>query len=167
MHQSNDIIGNDETIEWTIQSEYWIAELNRLQHPRKLRERNPNPLILSGHGNSMRIDKGTLLIKEGFTHYPQKAIEYRYFKGDLNCPKRIMLLDGSGTLSFDVLDWLSQQGVTLLRVNWQGDIVIAANSNGGAFDRDLVNWQIETLNDPEKRIAYAIALIQQKLESSI
>jgi len=89
MHQSPNIIENASNSEWAIQSEIWIAELAKLQKTRKLRERNPNPLILSGHGNSMRIDKGTLLIKEGFTHYPQKAIEHRYFKGDLELPKTI------------------------------------------------------------------------------
>lgn len=157
----------DDNLEWAERSEFWCGELAKSHKQRKLRERNPNPLILSGHGNSMRVEKGTLLINEGFTHYPQKRVVHRYFKGDLNCPKRIVLLDGSGTLSFDVLDWLSQQGITLLRVNWQGDIAIAVNCNGGAFDRELVNWQIETRNDPAKRIEYAIGLIERKLEASI
>jgi CRISP-associated protein Cas1 len=30
------------------------------------------PLILSGHGISLRIEGGALTIRNGFTHYPQK-----------------------------------------------------------------------------------------------
>lgn len=167
MLQETEISSNGIADEWAERSEFWNNELAKFHWPRRLRERNSNPLILSGQGNSLRVDKGTLLIREGFTHHPQKPVEHRYFKGDLNCPERILLLEGSGTLSFDVLDWLSQQNVTLLRVNWQGEIAATTNSNGGAFDRELVNWQIETRDDPAKRIDFAAGLIRQKLSNSI
>jgi hypothetical protein len=29
------------------------------------------------------------------------------------------MLDGSWSVSFDVLDWLAEQGVTLVRINWR------------------------------------------------
>lgn len=167
MHQSSDIIENASNSEWAIQSENWIAELAKVQKPRKLRERNPNPLILSGHGNSMRIDKGTLLIKEGFTHYPQKAMEHRYFKGDLELPKTIMLLDGSGSLSFDVLSWLSEQSVSLIRIKWNGEVAIVCNGSGYAADQSKVDWQRELRNNPEKRLNFAKDLITRKLQNSI
>jgi CRISP-associated protein Cas1 len=67
------------------------------------RQRKPNPLILAGHGNSLHIDKSALVIKDGFTHYPQKQIANRYFAGDVELPQTIILLDGSGSISFDVL----------------------------------------------------------------
>jgi len=167
MHQSREIIANSSNSEWAIQSENWIAELAKLQKPHKLRERNPNPLILSGHGNSMRIDKGTLLIKEGFTHYPQKAVQYRYFAGDLELPKTIMLLDGSGSLSFDVLSWLSEQNVSLIRIKWNGDVAIVCNASGYAADQSKVDWQRELRNDPEKRLFFAKNIISRKLENTI
>ncbi len=167
MHQSSNIIENASNSEWAIQSENWIAELAKLQKSRKMRERNPNPLILSGHGNSMRIDKGTLLIKEGFTHYPQKAIEHRYFKGDLELPKTIMLLDGSGSLSFDVLSWLAEQSVSLIRIEWNGKVAIVCNGNGYAADQCKVDWQRELRHNPEKRLCFAKDLISRKLQNSV
>lgn len=167
MLENGNIIYNSKHSEWAMQSENWIDELAKLQRPRKLRERNPNPLILSGHGNSMRIDKGTLLIKEGFTHYPQKAIEHRYFKGDLELPKTIMLLDGSGTLSFDVLSWLAEQSVSLIRIKWNGEVAIICNGSGFAADQTKVDWQRELRNNPEKRLCFAKDLITRKLKSSI
>jgi len=167
MHQSSNIIENACNSEWGIQSENWIAELAKLQKSRKLRERNPNPLILSGHGNSMRIDKGTLLIKEGFTHFPQKPIGHRYFKGDLELPETIMLLDGSGSLSFDVLSWLSEQAVSLVRIKWNGEVAIVCNGSGYAADQNKVDWQRELRNNSEKRLAFAKDLISRKLKNSI
>ena len=67
------------------------------------RQPSRDPLILAGHGVSLRIEAGTLLIRNGFTHYPQKQETYRYFKGDADLPPRIIMLDGSGSITFDVL----------------------------------------------------------------
>ena len=50
--------------------------------PRGKRQRRQEPLILCGHGVSLRVDKGSLLIRDGFTHYPQPEETYRFFKGD-------------------------------------------------------------------------------------
>ena len=79
------------------------------------RQRSRDPLILAGHGVSLRIEAGTLLIRNGFTHYPQKQETYRYFKGDADLPPRIIMLDGSGSLTFDVLAWLNEQRVPLIK----------------------------------------------------
>ena len=158
---------NSELDDWAVQSEFWIAEMAKLQKPRRIRERNSNPLILTGHGTSMRIDCGTLLIKEGFTHYPQKQIEHRYFAGDLGLPRTILLLDGSGSLSFDVLSWLGEQGVSLIRIKWDGSIVIAVNANGYAANQAKVDWQRETRSNREMQMAFASDLISLKLENSI
>ena len=73
------------------------------------RQPSSDPLILTGHGVSLKIEAGTLLIRNGFTHYPQKQETYRYFKGDADLPPRIIMLDGSGSLTFDVLTWLNEQ----------------------------------------------------------
>src|SRR5215218_9723262 len=88
---------------WAERSEFWIAQSERATKPRKKRERSSRVLILCGHGVSLRVDAGTLLIRNGLTHYPQKREEYRYFQGDLDRPARIIVLYGSGGLSFDVL----------------------------------------------------------------
>jgi hypothetical protein len=56
----------------------------------------------------LRVEGGALTIRNGFTHYPQKQETYRFFKGELTTtPPRIIVLDGNGSISFDVLTWLS------------------------------------------------------------
>ena len=153
--------------EWAIQSEIWLAETAKLQKPRRIRERNSNPLILTGHGTSMRIDKGTLLIKEGFSHYPQKQLDLRYFAGDLELPRIILMLDGSGSLSFDVLSWLGEQNVALARIKSSGQVAVVCSATGYIANRENVFWQIETAQDQAAKLTYSIDLIKAKLANCI
>lgn len=151
--------------DWAIRSQFWNSEYGNSKPKRRKRERNSSPLILCGHGVSLRIENGALAIRDGFTHYPQKQATYRYFRGDLDLPPRIVLLDGSGTLSFDVLSWLAEQRVTLARIKWTGEVAIAGV--GFAADPDKIEWQRSTRDDNVKRLAFASDLIARKLVASI
>lgn len=153
--------------QWAKRCNGWIADAANRPKKRKRRERNSAPLILCGHGVSLRIENDALAIRDGFTHYPQQQATYRYFRGDLELPPRIVLLDGSGTLSFDVLSWLGEQRVALARIKWTGEIAVAGGGFGYAGDPKKVEWQRETRADNDKRLAFASDLIRRKLEASI
>ena len=153
--------------DWAIRSEFWISEIAVSKPKRRKRERNSSPLILCGHGVSMRIENGALVIRDGFTHYPQQQAVYRFFRGDLELPPRIVLLDGSGTLSFDVLSWLGEQGVALARVKWNGEVAVVAGGSGYAADAHKVEWQRSTQADEAKRLVFAAELIRRKLTASL
>lgn len=165
MLHETEIRSDEIADEWAIRSEFWNYEIGNSKPKRRKRERNCSPLILCGHGVSLRIENGALAIRDGFTHYPQKQVSYRYFRGDLDLPPRILLLDGSGTLSFDVLSWLAEQGVVLARIKWTGEIAVAGV--GFAVDPDKVEWQRSTRADNAKRLAFASDLIRRKVEASI
>jgi len=130
------------------------------------REREARPLVLCGHGVSIRVDKGTLFIRDGFTHWPQERTEYRFFKGSQNLPPRIVMLDGSGSLTFDVLTWLSEQNIPLVKLDFQGEVVSVIGGSGFAMDPAKLRWQIETRNDPARRLEFSCALIRAKLVGS-
>src|SRR3954471_23240549 len=98
-------------------------------------------------GISLRVDAGTLHIKNGLTHYPQRREEFRFFRGDLNRPARIILLDGSGSISFDVLDWLAEQDIPLIRISWAGEVITVAGL-GYSADPKKVEWQRKTRAAP-------------------
>lgn len=153
--------------DWADRSQFWLNQSTEFQRPRKLRQRNPNPLILCGHGVSMRIENNALVIRDGFTHYPQEQNVQRFFPRDLNLPDRIMLLDGSGTLSFEVLSWLSAQGVSLLRVGHKGEVACVASGSGFAGDPTKVEWQRQTRADEKLRFQFAADIIRKKLIASI
>lgn len=162
------LIRSDEIAdEWAIRSEFWRGETAKCGRTRLLRERNSNPLILTGHGTSLRIEHGALSIKQGFTHYPQKAEQFRFFKGDLNLPRMIMLLDGSGSISFDVLTWLGEQGVALARIQWGGETTVFASGAGFFANSEKLSWQYEARDNEQLRLDFARKLICDKLCNSI
>jgi len=153
--------------DWAIRSEFWIAESCKFQRKRRVRERNSNYLILTGQGTSMRIEQGALVVRQGFTHYPQRQECHRLFRGDLDLPRMIILLDGSGSLSFNVLNWLGEQGVALARITGDGGLAVMASGAGFTANPDKLRWQFELQGNPGKRIEFARDIISRKLENCI
>jgi CRISPR-associated endonuclease Cas1 len=153
--------------EWAERGNFWIAAVAEQAPKRRKRERSSAPLILCGHGVSLRVEQGTLVIRDGFTHYPQEQAAHRFFPGSRDIPTRILLLDGSGTLSFDVLSWLGEQGVALARVKWTGEVAAVASGTGFAKDPEKLRWQHETRADEAKRIEFSSDLIRRKLLRAI
>ncbi|MFZ4541594.1 MAG: CRISPR-associated endonuclease Cas1 [Rickettsiales bacterium] len=157
-------IAGDDDATWAELGEYWLGKLNPIpQYKAKKRRVIHRPLVLSGHGIRLHIDRDTLLIKCGFTHYPQKAEQYRFFPQDRQLPSRIVILDGDGSITFDALEWLSQQQVPLVQISWRGEIA----SVGGAYYAaapDLVKHQIEIRNSSEG-FEFSKWLIQKKIEN--
>src|SRR3984893_13091553 len=149
---------------WLRRSQLWSRRVSAHSSLRSKRERPRSPLILSGHGVSLRVEGGALTIRNGFTHYPQKQETYRFFKGELTIPLRIILLDGNGSISFDVLAWLSEQNSSLIRIDWQGNGQTVVANNGYAANPYRVAWQHETRSDPKRRMAFCIDLITRKIE---
>ena len=124
-------------------------------------------MILAGHGVSLRIDAGTLLVRNGFTHYPQKQETYRFFKGDADLPPRIIMLDGSGSITFDVLTWLNEQKVPLIKIDWTGNAATVISGDSFAANRERVAWQAETRSNRRKRMEFCNALIARKIEGCV
>ena len=164
-NKNSGISHSHDDADWGLRSEFWLTHSPEAS-VRKKRERSLEPLILCGHGMSLRIEAGTLLIKNGLTHYPQQPETFRFFPGSLERPARIILLDGSGSISFDVLDWLADQEVPLIRISWKGEVVTLAG-NGFSADREKVDWQRETRANLEARLEFSCKLVQQKIRNSI
>jgi CRISP-associated protein Cas1 len=129
----------------------WQSRLANVSARRTKRAKAQPALILAGHGVLLRIENGALRIQNGFTHYPQQREIIRYFRGDVALPERIILLDGSGSISFDVLSWLAEQKVSFIRIDWKGDIVCVAGASGYSANSFRVRWQLETRENPEQR----------------
>lgn len=113
------------------------------------------------------MEKGTLLIRDGFTHWPQERVEHRLFKGSRDLPPRIVMLDGSGSLSFEVMTWLSEQNIPLVRLDYQGKVTSVIGGSGFAVDPEKLQWQFDTRNDPVRRLEFCCDLIRSKLECSL
>jgi CRISP-associated protein Cas1 len=152
---------------WSMRSQIWGDRLEKASMRRSKRTKAPPALTLAGNGVSLRIEGSTLAIRNGFTHYPQKQETYRFFKGDIDLPERIILIDGNGSISFDVLSWLSEQNVSLVRINWKGDIVCVSGASGYSANPHRVQWQMDTRGLPARRMEFSRSIITKKIEATI
>jgi CRISP-associated protein Cas1 len=157
----------EDDLGWARRCEHWSTQMRKARGRPAKRERPRQPLILSGHGVILRVENGTLTIRNGYTHYPQQQEPYRFFKGELSIPERIIVLDGSGSVSFDVLSWLTEQGVSLIRIDWRGEVVCIASRSGYSANPFRVQWQRETRADEIRRMEFSISKITSKIENSI
>jgi CRISP-associated protein Cas1 len=154
----------DEEQAWLERAQYWEAQQPssspqiNLHHSRK-QERTP--LVLNGHGARLQIHRGALVVRNGFTHYPQKQQELRYFPGEATLPSRIIVLDCDGSISLDVIRWLAGLRVPLVLLNWQGEVV-SVMSEQGPYDPDLRQAQLEALEDG-RGLGLSRQLIQAKI----
>jgi CRISP-associated protein Cas1 len=117
---------------WADRSAFWLKKSASKFRQFERRAGVRQPLILSGHGVKLRVDRGSLLAQNGFTHYPQQRETWRFFAGDWRLPSRIVVLDVDGGLTFDAISWLSTHDVPLVQINWRGEVVniVGANVNG-------------------------------------
>ena len=152
---------------WATRSGMWQSRVAKASARRTKRAKAQPALILGGHGVSLRIENGALTIQNGFTHYPQQREIIRYFRGDVALPERIILLDGSGSISFDVLSWLAEQKVSFIRIDWKGDIVCVASASGYSANPFRARRQLETRENPVQRNEFCRSIITRKIEATI
>jgi CRISPR-associated protein Cas1 len=154
----------DDTL-WADRSEFWRTYRPVVRGaPKKFKYREP--LILCGHGIRIRVNRNTLLIRNGFTHHPQKSEEIRFFPGDSNLPDRIIILDGSGGISLDALNWMSGQKIIFAQLNWQGEINNVGGGSGYSADPQLVDAQRKS-KIGRRNSEIARWLIGEKIDASI
>ena len=128
-----------EPDEWLERSRYWLAEYEASLSKRKRRERPKEPLILVGHGLSINVDKGRLVIRDGATHFPSAPRQYAFFKGSLELPLRIVVIDGSGSITLDAIDWLQEQNIPLIRVRFDGSQISVMSPSGYSAEPSKVS----------------------------
>jgi CRISPR-associated protein Cas1 len=157
----------DDDLAWATRSGMWRTRTEKASVRRTKRAKPAPALTLAGHGVSLRIENGALTICNGFTHYPQKRETIRYFPGDMSLPERIILIDGSGSVSFDVLSWLAERNVSLIRIDWKGNIVCVAGACGYSANPYRVQWQLETRGNPSLRNEFCQSIITKKIEATI
>jgi CRISPR-associated endonuclease Cas1 len=156
----------DDTL-WAERGEYWQEQVDpETEEAIFYRRQDRKPLVLAGHGLRLRIHRGTLVVTHGFTHYPQKTREQRFFPGDPKLPSRIILLSADGSISLDVARWLSEQKVPLVMLDYRGQVVSVLCTETTAADLDLRRAQIEALSNG-RGLLLARSLIERKLTASL
>jgi CRISPR-associated protein Cas1 len=106
-------------------------------------------------------------MRDGNTHYPSDKREWRFFNGTLDIPPAIIVIDGSGEITIDAIDWLATQRVPLIRIRWNGEFASIVTTGGQAASADKVYWQERTRSDPTARLRFARDLIRDKALSTL
>ncbi len=153
---------------WAQRGRHWEGANRSSPAPPKTQRRRKaerQPLVLTGHGVRLRVHQGSLVVQNGFTHYPQEREELRFFPGDKKLPSRIIALDSDGSITLDVMKWLSRQGVPLVMVDWRGEIVSVVG-DGGAYDPALREAQLAAQRSG-LGLQISIELIERKIRGSI
>ena len=153
-----------DDVGWAERATHWLQHKPKKGRGRPSKEMFRQPLILSGHGASLAVKHGALAVRNGFTHYPQNQETWRFFPGDRRLPSRIILLDGNGSLSFDVLTWLSVQNIQLVQINWQGEVVTIGSQR--PLDNSLYEAQLAARGNGSG-FTLACKLVREKILSSI
>ncbi|MGH7087517.1 MAG: CRISPR-associated endonuclease Cas1 [Stellaceae bacterium] len=151
--------------EWAERGTFWQQQA--VWRPRQAGQKRKvrSPLVLGGHGVRLRIDRGSLLVQNGFTHYPQKREEWRFFPGHPDLPSRIVVVDGNGSVTFDVLAWLSTQAIPLVQIDWRGESLVVAGS-GYVADPKLVQAQRAAQASKRRTMAISRQIIAEKIARS-
>ncbi len=152
--------------EWADRSSYWLSQVNQVPLQGRRKHGDRQPLILSGHGLRLRVDHGTLFIQNGFTHYPQRREEYRLFPGDWRLPSRIVILDGSGSITLDVLGWLAETNIPLVQINWRGEVVQFVGGSGYAINPRLAQAQLAARKNG-RWLTLSRRVVSEKIANSI
>lgn len=165
--EDDDTNTDDDTL-WAERGQYWEGQAQTaVARPVSgtSRRRDRQPLILTGHGVRLQVHQGALVVRDGFTHYPQAKQEWRLFPGDRSLPSRIIVLDADGALSFDVIAWLDRQQIPLVVLDWQGEVVSAFGGAGMVADPTLRQAQIAAQTNGVG-LRLAIGLIRDKIDGS-
>jgi CRISP-associated protein Cas1 len=155
-----------DDISWADRCNYWLKKTAPKSRKFIARAGVRQPLILTGHGVNSRVEKGSLLVRDGFTHYPQQQEIWRFFPGDWRLPSRIVVVDVNGGLSFAALAWLSEHNIPLIQINWRGEIINVVSENQEKIISERLKSQLIARNQ-NGGLKIVLKLISQKIANSI
>jgi CRISP-associated protein Cas1 len=157
---------DSDDLDWAERCNYWLKKTAPKSRQFVQRAGIRHPLILTGHGVNLRVEKGSLVVRDGFTRYPQRQETWRFFPGDWRLPSRIVVVDVNGGLSFAALAWLSEHNVPLIQINWRGEIINVVSENPEKTISDRLKSQLIAING-DGALKIALKLICQKTANSI
>jgi CRISP-associated protein Cas1 len=118
------------------------------------------PLLISGYGTSITVDKRKLIIdnrknNDHLEFYPHQ-IDYDS-----------IIIDGhTGNISFEAIRWLMKHDITVLTLNWNGNLLATINPKEINNGKLRVNQYAKYL-DSKVRYDIASKIIEEKVNKSL
>ena len=155
---------DEDDTTWSARGTYWERALTPPKVTSPWR-RDRTPLVLAGHGAQLRVDAGTLLVRNGLTHHPQAREVYRFFPGDSGLPSRIVLVDTDGYITMSAIEWLALQDVPVLLLGWDGAARSLLPVGGSKVSLEVLLAQVRAISDGTG-LHLATDLIARKVDAS-
>jgi len=117
-----------------------------------------NPLLLSGFGINIEVNRSHLTIKQ-----KDNIIEFEPHR----IPYDSIIIDGHyGSISFEAMRWLSKHDVSIALLNWNGNLLSLTLSQE-TLNAQLKIKQYEKYLNPDLRLYTAGQIVKQKVKSSL
>lgn len=119
-----------------------------------------NPLLISGFGTSITVDKRKLIIDN---KKEQKHLEFYPHQIDHDS----IIIDGhTGNLSFEAIRWLTKHDINVTVLNWNGNLLATINPKEPSNGKLRVKQYSKYLDD-KTRYEIAIKIIEEKINKSM
>ncbi|MCH9659096.1 CRISPR-associated endonuclease Cas1 [archaeon] len=119
-----------------------------------------NPLLISGFGTSINVDKRKLIITN---RLKDTRLEFYPHKIDHDG----IIIDGhTGNITFEAMRWLSKHHINLTLLNWNGQLLANVMPEQPKSGKLRVK-QYQKYLDSENRFEIALKIVQTKVEHSL
>jgi len=119
-----------------------------------------NPLLISGFGTSINVDKRKLIITNRLKN---QKLEFYPHKIDHDS----IIIDGhTGNITFESMRWLMKHDISLTLLNWDGKLLAVTLPETPVSGKLRVK-QYQKYQDSQIRYTIAHKIVQSKIESSM
>ena len=116
-----------------------------------------NPLLISGFGTSINVEKAKLIIKNKL-----KDTKYEFYPHKIDHDS--IILDGhTGVITFDSIKWLMKHNIQLTILNWNGNL-LGVTLPESPISGKLRVKQYQKYLDQDTRYNIAQKIVEKKIE---
>ena len=119
-----------------------------------------NPLLISGFGTNISVDKRRLIIQNKLDNE-----RYEYYPHQIKHDS--VIVDGhTGSISFEAMRWLVKHNITIAMLNWNSNL-LSVTLPKETVSSKLRLRQYEIYQDEKRRYGVAYPIIKEKVKQSI
>jgi CRISPR-associated protein Cas1 len=119
-----------------------------------------NPLLVSGFGNFISVDKRKLVIVNKLENTRLEFLPHQILYDG------IVLDSHTGSITFEAMRWLMKHDITLTLLNWNGNLLSVTLPNEPVSGK-LRLKQYEAYTDNKRRATIGVSIIKEKVRQSI
>ena len=119
-----------------------------------------NPLLITGFGTSINVDKRKLIITNKL-----KGTKIEFFPHKI--PHDGIIIDGhTGNITFEAMRWLMKHNINLTLLNWNGQLLANVMPEQPKSGKLRIKQYQKYLNS-QMRFEIALKIVQTKVEHSL